>query len=48
MVKKIALALVLVVSAVTVGASIAKAKAPRIQVTPQAPKGFCTPPGGHC
>ena len=31
-----------------IGASIAKAKAPQIQVTPQAPRGFCMPPGGRC
>jgi len=36
------------VSAAFVGASIAKARAPQIQVAPQAPRGFCQPPGNHC
>ena len=48
MLKRIALTALFVVSAAFVGASIAKAKAPQIQVTPEAPKGFCYPPSGHC
>jgi len=47
MLKRIALVAFLAVSAGFVGASIAKAKAPQIQVAPQAPRGFCMPPGGH-
>lgn len=49
MLKRIALATVLVVSAAFVGVGVAKAqsgvKAPTIQVTPKAPKGFCFPSG---
>jgi hypothetical protein len=48
MLKRIALAAVLVVSAAFVGASIAKAKAPQIPVAPDAPRGFCMPPATHC
>jgi len=48
MLKRITLAAVLVASAAIAGVGIAKAKAPSIQVTPQAPKGFCMPPGSHC
>jgi len=48
MLKRIALAVVLVVSAAVVGGSIAKARAPQIQVTPQPPKGFCIPPHMGC
>jgi len=48
MLKKIALAAVLVATVAVAGASIARARAPQIQVTPQAPKGFCIPPGNHC
>ena len=48
MLKRIALAAVIAVSAAFVGASIAKARAPQIQVTPQAPRGFCIPPYTHC
>jgi hypothetical protein len=48
MLKRIALAAVFAVSVAIVGASIAKARAPQIQVTPQAPRGFCLPPGNHC
>jgi hypothetical protein len=48
MLKRIAIAAVLVASAAFVGASIAKAKAPQVQVTPPAPRGFCIPPAGHC
>jgi hypothetical protein len=46
MLKRIALAAVMVVSAAFVGVSIARAKAPQVQVAPEAPKGFCYPPGG--
>jgi hypothetical protein len=45
MLKRIALAAFFVVSAAVAGVSIAKARAPQIQVTPQAPRGFCYPPG---
>jgi hypothetical protein len=45
MLKKIALAVVLVASVAVAGASIARASAPQIQVTPQTPKGLCP---GHC
>jgi len=48
MLKRIAIAAVLVVSAAFVGTSIAKAKAPKFQVVPPAPKGFCFPPGCAC
>jgi len=48
MLKRIALAAVIAVSAAFVGASIAKARAPQILVAPQAPRGFCQPPGNHC
>jgi len=48
MLKRIALAAVIAVSAAFVGASIAKARAPQIQVTPQAPRGFCIPPMHGC
>ena len=48
MLKRIALMAVVVVSAAFVGATIAKAKAPLIRVAPQAPAGFCNPPGNRC
>ena len=48
MLKRIALASVLVAAAAIGGLSIAKARAPQIQVTPQAPRGFCIPPYNHC
>ena len=48
MLKRIALAVVFIAAAAITGASIAKAKAPQIQVTPQAPQGFCVPPGMRC
>jgi len=48
MLKRIALAAVFIAAAAITGANIAKAKAPQIQVTPQAPRGFCMPPGNHC
>jgi hypothetical protein len=48
MLKRIALTTVIVVSAAFVGVTIAKAKAPQVPVAPQAPKGWCLPPGGHC
>jgi len=48
MLKRIALAAVLVVSAAFVGASIATAKAPKFPIAPQAPQGFCKPPAGGC
>jgi len=48
MLKRIALAALLVVSAGFVGASIATAKAPSIQPVPQAPRGFCIPPKNPC
>jgi hypothetical protein len=48
MLKRIALAAVVVVSAAFAGASIAKATAPQIKVAPQAPHGFCIPPYLHC
>jgi hypothetical protein len=46
MLKRIALTVVFAVTAAFVGASIARAKAPQVQVAPQAPRGFCFPPGG--
>jgi hypothetical protein len=36
------------VSAAFAGVSIAKAKAPQVQVAPPAPHGFCIPPGNRC
>ena len=48
MLKRIALAVVFIAAAAITGASIAKARAPQIQVTPQAPRGFCLPPNAHC
>ena len=48
MLKRIALAVVFIAAAAITGANIAKARAPQIQVTPQAPQGFCKPPGGGC
>ena len=48
MLKRIALAAVFITAAAITGASIAKARAPQIQVTPQAPRGFCVPPYTHC
>jgi hypothetical protein len=56
MLKRIALATIFVVSAAFAGVSAAKAqsgaKAPakieKIDVTPQAPHGFCWPPGMPC
>ena len=48
MLKRIALTAVFVVTAAIVGVSAVKAKATKIEVAPQAPKGFCLPPGNHC
>jgi len=48
MLKRIALAAVFIAAAAITGASIAKARAPQIQVTPQQPRGFCMPPNAHC
>jgi hypothetical protein len=48
MLKRIALAAVFIAAAAITGASIAKARAPQIQVTPQTPKGFCMPPHWGC
>jgi hypothetical protein len=48
MLKRIALTAVFVVSAAIVGVSVAKARAPKVDVVPQAPKGFCIPPGCNC
>ena len=48
MLKRIALTALFVVSAAFAVTSIAKAKAPQVQVTPQAPRGFCIPPYTHC
>ena len=48
MLKRIALTAVFVATAAIVGVSAVKAKAPTIKVTPEAPKGFCIPPKGHC
>jgi hypothetical protein len=48
MLKRIALAAVFIAAAAITGASIAKARAPQIQVSPQTPRGFCIPPFNHC
>jgi hypothetical protein len=48
MLKRIALAAFFVAAATVAGVSIAKARAPQIQVTPEAPRGFCIPPGHSC
>ena len=48
MLKRIALTAVFVASAAFAGASVAKAKAPKIPVGPQAPRGFCIPPAAQC
>jgi hypothetical protein len=48
MLKRIALAAVFAASVAFVGASVAKARAPQIRVTPEAPRGFCIPPYNHC
>lgn len=48
MLKRIALAAVFIAAVAITGASIAKARAPQIQVTPQTPKGFCIPPHMGC
>ena len=48
MLKRIALTAVFVATAAIVGVSAVKAKQTKIEVSPQAPKGFCIPPGNHC
>ena len=48
MLKRIALTVVFVATAAIIGVSAVKAKAPKIDVTPQAPKGLCIPPQGRC
>ena len=48
MLKRIALTAVFVATAAIIGVSAVKAKAPTIKVAPEAPKGFCLPPGNHC
>jgi hypothetical protein len=48
MLKRIALTAVFVAAAALVGVSISTAKAPNIQISPEAPKGFCLPPGIKC
>jgi hypothetical protein len=48
MLKRIALTALFVVSAAIAGAHIAKAKQTKFEMVPQAPKGFCFPPGCAC
>ena len=45
MLKRIALTAVFVATAALVGVSAVIAKATKIEVAPQTPKGFCFPPG---
>jgi len=48
MLKRIALTAVFVATAAIIGVSAVKAKSTKIEIAPQAPRGFCIPPGCNC